>query len=286
MSKILATFPGKIGDILWALPTIREIARQAGEPVDLVVGDRFAGLVELLKIQPYLGRVEANPEWKVQDTAPMSPRVPSLGFHSSFASCHYDKVYHLGYEGWPKRALPLETWDTAFNAGAPVRSCSPFDPWLFLPPVHQPAVQEIYLGWTDEWFELKLGLTSVLANALPDEAFVLRVGSGSRWLTEGSRPDGVDIAPSSLLETASVISSCALYVGCLSSQWVLANALGVPCVVVEPNPHRHNPIFWWDGPIEKDGRARNRIVRGNDGLPTFDARAMVQAVEEELGRKR
>jgi hypothetical protein len=159
-------------------------------------------------------------------------------------------------------------------------------PWIFLPPIHQPATGEIYLGWTDEWFELKLGVSSCLSRGLVDESMVLRTPESSRWLTEGLEVDGLYIAPASWLETAQVLASCKLYVGCLSAQWVLANALGVPCVVVEPNPHRHNPIFWWDGPMESDGKPRNRMVMGNDGKPTFDARAVVQAVKEELERER
>jgi len=279
MSRILTSFPGKLGDIMWSLPAIREISRQAGEPVDLIIGGKYSPILELLKLQPYLNQVTALEGWEEGDFASWEPQVNGS----------YEKVYHLRYEWWPSRALPIETYHQAIKQGAVKDQALLTEvPWITLPPIHQPSRQDIYLGWTDEWFELKLGLSWILDYTKELPELVQVVPRGSRWDTEteclGS--SRWSIYKQGWLETAAVLASCKLYVGCLSAQWVLANALGVPCVVCEPNQARHNPIFWWDGPMEKDGKPRNRMVMGNDGKPTWDARALVQTIKEELERER
>lgn len=293
MSKILCTFPGKHGDILWALPTIREISRVAGEPVDLMIGAQFARMVGLLDRQSYLCTVWAEQDWVIQDTAPASPRIPpGVGRLEGWS---YAKIYHLGYPGWPALPLPAQTMLTAADLDALPTPLAPYiDPWIT--PYREIAASEIqdhprsgiYFGWTDEWLELKLGVMVLLQQGLERAGIDLRAAmhthSTSRWVTELLPAPQAGGWAASWIETAQEIASCQLYVGCLSAQWVLANALGIPCVVVEPNPHRHNPIFWWPGPTEKDGQPRNTMVLGNDGKPTFDARAVVTAVKQQLQR--
>ena len=46
---------------------------------------------------------------------------------------------------------------------------------------------------------------------------------------------------------------------------------------MEPNPQRHATVFY---PYGKTGRVR--LVTGNDGQPTFDARAVRHAIQEAL----
>lgn len=315
MNSTLCTFPGKFGDILWALPTIREIARQAGQPVHLAIGGKYSPLLELLKAQPYVAAAFAVEGWEEGEHASWDPPEELL------IPGAYDKVYHLRYPDWPHHSLPSETVLTASKLGA---LYTPFgaeelasvmrsmdQPWITPPDfpcsspgAYQPepwprAGRHIYLGWSDEHFELKLGLTALLATQLGQyRNLICRALPRSRWEGEESRrvlcadpqseygEDLVDLGAGDWLMTARTLARCKLYVGCLSAQWVLANALGIPCCVIEPNPARHNPIFWWDGPIEKDGKPRNRMVLGNDGKPTFDARAAVLAVKEELERVR
>lgn len=290
MSAILVTFPGKLGDLLWALPTVREISRLAGAPVDLMLGDYCAPLVELLQegCKDYLAAVVVNPEWKVQMTAPVSPRVPpSFVGASRYARVHHARVYHLGYDGWPGEPLPFEIYHTATGQG--LSRVLSMRPWIYVPPERRlTASPTVYLGFTDEWFELKLGLVHILDRELDDVAGLRAImPPTSRWETAPwpaggmarREPEGWD-----WLTTARALAACDLYVGDLSAQWVLANAMGIPCVVVEPSEPRHNPIFWWDGPTLTDGKPRNVMVRGGDGRPTFDARAVVKEVKEALER--
>ncbi len=111
--KVLCSFPGKFGDILWALPTVRALSRRLGQPVDLAVSAKYGSLAPLLREQPYLKRVHVLENWVVQETAPMTPRVPP-GVAEFGLNAAYEVVFHLGYRGWPQRPLPFETLHT-FN---------------------------------------------------------------------------------------------------------------------------------------------------------------------------
>lgn len=107
MRKIAATFPGKVGDILWSLPTVREISKLAGKPVDFYVMPHFDGVCELIESQPYINKCEGINGWEVdgnkalQDWEP--PYLPDM----------YDAVYHLGYKSYPSYPLVLHAAMTA-----------------------------------------------------------------------------------------------------------------------------------------------------------------------------
>ncbi len=260
--SILCTFPGRHGDLLWALPTIRAISEAAGEPVDLQIAGEFGGLLPLLALQPYLRHILADPEWSAGESMPPTifggPKTP---------------VYHLGYPRWPELPLPFETQETA-------RALMPADlnlhldqPWLQAIPM---PPRDVVFGFTDCWFELKYGLTELL---FPDEdrepANVNAIGifpPGSRWVTEG------DYKPTTWLEAAGWISSARALLTDCSALHVLAVALGIPTVIVEPMEARWNPIFY---PLGYDG-PQVTVVKGLDGKPTFDARHVTETLSRVI----
>lgn len=295
--RILCTFPGKFGDILWALPAVREISQVSGSPVSLAIAAPSASIAPLLSAQPYIDRVHVVGEWGMVYLDKGVAPPPAEWVERERRTSGYDQVFHLGYRDWPSFPLPLQTIVTAADQGAITHGyeIGMFRPWIERgdpDPVNDLGFELeplVYLGWSDEWFELKLGLTHLLHHqcGVPVRMCVQRT---TRWeaAARAVPDDDLDFQffVSDWKQTAWHLSQCALYVGCLSAQWVLANALGIPCVVVEPAVERHNPIFWWDGPVEGDGLPRNTIVKGNDGKPTFDARHVVDAVSGALARKR
>ena len=133
MTQVLATFPGKFGDILWALPAIRSASEALGVPISLQIAGAYRSILSLLQAQPYLGRVVADDTWVVQDTAPMTPRVPP---HVHQEETAWDHVFHLGYRGWPSEPLPYETfqclraqWPAGVIGAAPVDLARPWMEW-------------------------------------------------------------------------------------------------------------------------------------------------------------
>lgn len=268
--RILCSFPGRAGDLIWALPTVRAISETVGHPVDLQIAGEFKSMSELLALQSYLGLVFANPLWGMDTWE--APGVISL-------DGPYDRVIHLGYRRWPERPLPEETYLNALEALAGTVVLPPLDldrPWITVEP-WRGRPHPLTIGWTDCHFELKYGLTQLLsANWRPGTrefaftAFGL-AAPGSRWVTEA------DWEVIVWLEAARRIAASAAFLGDCSALHVLACALGKPCVIVEPMEARWNPIFY---PYGMDGRVR--VVKGLDGKPTFDARHTAETLREVL----
>ncbi len=273
--------PGKFGDILWSLPTVRAISEAAGAPVDLAVSKNYGSICPLIAIQPYIATCVNFLDWEVRDTAPMTPQRPP----NPPPPDAYDKVIHLGYERWPMNLLPMEIYLQATGQwGSALPGLELDRPWIEVKAGKQYR-QRVMCGFTDEWFELKYGLVHLIDRAFfeYDDAFDTQLTDsgllafwpsaipGSRWAKEG----GVCSDRSSWMETAVDFAGADLFLGCLSSLWVLANALGIPTVIMEPAEARHHPIFYYDHP-------RNHLVLGNDGKPTFDARAVIAMVKEAL----
>lgn len=292
--KILCTFPGKFGDLLWALPTIRAISRRIGEPVHLRVAARFAGIVPLLQQQPYLGSVKAYLDWGVQDTAPISPRLPpqAIDEQSGGWPLGYAVVLHLGYRSWP---LPdvvrhtLETANDALTQVAPgewdvftVEDLALDEPWItagaranFIP-FNPRAAARIAVGFTDEHFELKYGVT-LLMDAANYTWAVTPIGRSPRWDTEGSGGGLMNWE-----ETLGALQAASVFLGCCSALHVLAVAAGVPVVLMEPAEARWNPVFY---PLGQDG-PRVWLVKGTNHLPTFDARHVRDTLEQVLATQK
>src|SRR5205814_6739626 len=91
--RILVTFPGRAGDLIWALPSIRALSRRIDAPVDLLITGEFASMVPLLSCQPYLSRVVADPAWGMSQGWEPPNRDDLIS--------PYDHTFHCGYRGWP-----------------------------------------------------------------------------------------------------------------------------------------------------------------------------------------
>jgi hypothetical protein len=264
--RILCTFPGKLGDVVWALPTLRCLAEAAGEPVTLEVAVSSKAVLTLDR-PSYVSAWSANDDWETQDTAPISPRLPP--WH---ATPGYDEVLHLGYEGWPTPTLAEDVYQRAtqlWRKGLPALDLS--RPWLTAASYEKGGT---LVGFTDEWFELKLGLVALLD---AEQRFpLLLVPAGSRWDREwGIRPTTLRGAAGQIVDADLLLADCSLL-------HVLGVALGTPVVVCEPNPQRHHPTFY---PVGMDG-PQVTVVRGGDGGPSFDARHCAETVQRvrEQGR--
>jgi hypothetical protein len=293
VSDILCTCPGRHGDILWTLPAIRALHEATGATIDLLVAGKYAAVCPLLERQPYLRECVAMPEWTVEETAPMTPRLPPG------IPVGYDAVYHLGYAGWPDRPLPdqhlwtLQQQIPDLDLVEQIAERYRLDrPWITppsppIPPTHW-YTNRLAIGFTDEWIELKAGLVfALLARVERGRPYKpsLYFGAGSRWM-EWERTLAPFLyglcTPRTWLETAQWVAESAVFLGCCSALHVLACGLGTPVVLVEPNEARHHPIFY---PYGTDG-PQVTLVKGNDGRPSFDARHTSAVIEQKLAEVR
>lgn len=281
--SVLCTFPGKYGDLLWALPTIRAIARRTGEAVDLLTSADMASICPLISQQDYIGHCFARKEW-VRVHIDKDDRLPP------FTLTGYQHIVHLGYRGWPQRPLPFETKD-CYNDQ--ILNASPTQhylldeeldlktPWIT---VQTPSPFHVYAacGFSDDHFELKYGLFELLSRELE---WTRDIGGnwvsvsgchGSRWRAEGHHECD------SWLTAARAITASSVFLGCNSGLHVLALAIGKPVVMMEPSEARWNPIFFPFGP----GGPEVTLVRGNDDQPTWDARHVADALKHTLNTVR
>lgn len=269
--RILCTHPGRSGDLLWALPTVRALHETTGAAVDVATSEKYAGLCSLIEQQPYVAHAAPIQGWEVQETAPITPRVPT-----GYDPYSYDQVVHLGYVGWPTAPLP---YDVANRAGVPIDLDRP---WIIQP--SSLLSSRLAVGFTDEHFELKWGLTTLVASLVGAGSVAALCARGSRWDTETpSFGDNASLVYAlEWLGAARRIASAEVFFGDCSALHVLACAMGVPCVVMEPAEARWHPIFW---PYGQDG-PQVTLVRGLDGKPTFDARHCREALVTALDRRR
>ena len=217
----------------------------------------------------------------------MTPRMPPLGILTAAVdggiSTVYERCFHLGYRGWPDLPLPKETeaclhaqWK---DADGPVPTIDLSRPWITAPQRY-PSI-DLAIGFTDEHFELKYGIYTLLWDRFRlkrpvNEVFIANVCNSPRWNDEPY--GGWDHVTWG--QAASWIAASRCFLGCCSALHVLAVAVGTPAVVVEPNPNRQQEVFW---PLGMDGE-RVQIVRGGDGQPTNDARHTAEAIEAVWAR--
>ena len=287
------THPGKFGDLLWALPTVKALGGG-----DLWLPAALRSMWEFLEAQPYIGRMTFDHGWVVQDTAPATPRTPEVYLPGA--------TWHLGYPDWPDRPLP-EYVAAQFGVEIDLGQ-----PWLTVPP--DPAAGHHYrrgkkdidvLGhFTDRWFELKYGCWQLLCNHLltpragkREPTLVLGYASGSRWLhLEAATHPYCGEHVLTWVELAQYIQRSRLVVTDNSAVMVLCAGLQTtPCLVLEPEEARHHPIFWpgiQGGPDGPDRwKPREPLCRwihpllGGDGRPTFDSRHLIETVQRMLSEQ-
>jgi hypothetical protein len=269
----LCTFPGKFGDLLWALPTVRAIAARLGAPVDLIIARDYWAIASLIAQQPYVDTCWASPLWVTQETAPISPRLPAW-----MDRPEYDHILHLGYRGWP---LPDVVRHTAVSASIsdsalmshPIQETElGLDvPWITVPPPlvdqHSRSYPYLPVGFTEEHFELKVGLVTLLSTLAPGYGVLTMLTTpGSRWVKEYGGIGRVLVTD--WVQAAQILLLAPVFLGDCSALHVLAVACGIPAVIMEPSVARHHPVFW---PLGQTG-PQVTLVRGGDGQPTFDAR--------------
>lgn len=272
MRQILCTFPGRLGDILWSLPTARAIALANGGTVSFAIAGEFGALASLLETAPYLQHVLVLDTWGVHPPDEWcAPGVEGFNY----------RVVHLGYRGWPQAPLAqaIYTQTSQEYRDLPMMPLDLATPWLTAEPF--PGVRPAYVeGWTECWFELKVGLRTLLWDTLVSKSlryaapgkFPVNVSTTGRWAQE------YGVAGCDWLTTARWLASTQVCLTDCSAVHVLACALGIPVVMVEPMEARHNPIFY---PYGMDG-PQVTMVKGQDGKPTTDARHVADVLRPYL----
>ena len=258
----LCTIPGKHGDILWSLPTVRAIADTRGTPVDLLISDRYASHRELIERQPYIGRVHTSSRWRhVDGDSAWAPFDGALHYEP-LDPPDADHVIHLGYRRRPDRPLAQFIYaQAAASVGGILAPLQLDQPWLEASSPTPGVTPVIALGWSDDQIEYKTVLSRRLAQAFPLVTFV---PVARNWL-----------------RAAEQIESADLLVGCCSALHVVACALGTPALIIEPDSRRWDPILY---PHGTEGW-QTQLVRAR-GVLADDIPQIEREIDERLRRRR
>lgn len=97
--KIAVTMPGKIGDLLYSLPTVRYVSKILGDKVDFWTQKECLPVKRLLENQSYINKVYINESYvKQHDQCGVQPWFLE-------PEGKYDRIYHMGLRDYPKGRL-------------------------------------------------------------------------------------------------------------------------------------------------------------------------------------
>lgn len=224
--NILCTFPGKIGDILWSLATVKEISLQNDRRVDMAIMPQYLDLIPLLNMQSYIRRAFVIPNWKIEHSmwGDQPWEAPWSGCVLEDDVVEYDQKFHLGYRQHPPRGVPLIDFIAQQQGLTLTQPVIPFIEARVSG--HQPASvvpRYIAYAFNAEYADLKTYVRDKVRDTFP--AIELIDTTQLPW-------------PEAARKLKS--ESCYCYIGCRSSNHVLANGVGQKNIIIyEPHPNRN-----------------------------------------------
>lgn len=215
---IAFTHPGKVGDLLYSLPTVKYICEAKGQKADFWTSEYCYPVVKrLLERQSYIDKCINAPLYKIErmDMGVQPYQIP-------VDNNYYETIYHLGFRSVPDCPLPQfiahsigSTWNGKIEYeydDVPTLD----EPYIVLAPRGETSYKGLFLNLIKE-----CPIKTVLIGGLGD-----LIGSGLNKC-------GLD-----LVETLPWIAKSKGFVGLMSSQLVLANGFNIPKV----SPH--DGIHW------------------------------------------
>ena len=234
---IAFTHPGKVGDLLYGLPTIKKICEVKNEIADFYTSSYCYPIVKkLLERQSYINNAYLSQTYVIEgmDMGVRPWRVPvDLSM--------YETVYHLGFRTAPNKALP------AFIANSVGTDWNGKIEYEFddLPTLDEPYIVIAPRGETS----YKGLFLDIVRNS---KYKTVIIGGYGDYIGEGINKCGLD-----LLATLPWIAKSKGFVGIMSSQLVLANGFDIPKI----SPH--DGISW----------DMNHVIKSNTNFypvnPTF-----------------
>jgi hypothetical protein len=217
MEKILTTFSGKYGDILWSLVTVRQISRMFNCKVDFACMPEYRGLIPLIQQQEYIAKAFVIENWICEgspcgDQPWKSPSQPG-----------YDYTFDLTYRFHPNQHVRLAYAIASTNA---IQLTEPIVPWLDVNVLKVRGAPVIAYAFNAMYAQQKTAFLFDVQRGLPNAIFYDVGTSDVPWVS-----------------AAAVIKTAIAFVGCRSAHHVLAHGLGARVVIYEPEPARNWTTF-------------------------------------------
>lgn len=232
--RILCTFPGKFGDILWALATVKQIAMENNTKIDFMCMPQYYSLLPLIQQQSYIEKAFVDEAWLCTGSPhgdqPFEPQ------NSKQYEVEYDVVVNLGYRSHPGIHGTGKSLIDFIAAQQGLTLTEPVCPWIEAGNKHIGYMEITKYPWiaysfNSDYKEVKDSFWKRFMECITDSVGVHNL------INAGELP--WDLA-------AKAISNSDCFIGCRSSNYVLAHAVAQKHMFIyEPHPHR-NKIAWND----------------------------------------
>lgn len=222
------SMPGKMGDALYSLPTIKLLCQEWKMQADFYTSEYCEPLRRLVDYQSYIRAFIVPPAYKIlRDDIGIQP------WQMPIDSRLYDRVVHLGFRCVPHTNIPEFI---ARQVGAPYNKLDRIEyEYPDIETLDEPYICVSPRGKTT-YFELfrEVIIHSPVAVAV--------IGGPHDGVTAAERTTSdkpiIDLTGLDMLETVSWLSSCIGFIGLMSAMLVLAN--GFDMVKIIP----HDGIHW------------------------------------------
>lgn len=211
MASLAAAHPGKMGDTLYVLPTLRYIYGQTGNHFDFYTSDYCEPLRELFEYQPYIDNFYVLENYKIErmdiGVQPWAMPVPQ----------NYNHIYQMGFQSVPDDAI--HQWmarQQGIDVALAVHYEHPSTRYL-----HGLKLPDDYICIAPRGSTTFINTFNGIADAMPS----VIIGSKSDYTGHGFDATGLD-----MLKTVTILSRARGFVGLMSSQLVLANGFPYPKV--------------------------------------------------------
>jgi hypothetical protein len=214
---IAVSHPGKTGDAIYSLPTIRYLCEKHNCKADFYTSSHVARAKDLFEYQSCINKVIIPESYVIEryDMGIQPTVMPVEG--------EYEAVYHLGYKYVPDQRLD---WFIAHQNGIDTS---------LLPPVYY-EFPEYDINLPEKFYVLagsgETGYKQTFLDFLKiSDLPVIQVGVNDHYLNvEESKSQIIKMMDMSFLETCYVMSKSAGFVGLQTNQMVLANGFDIPKV--------------------------------------------------------
>ena len=220
---IAISHPGKIGDALYTLPTIRELSKKYNCKIDFYTSEYCRPIKEFMELQEPTNEC-IIPENYLIERYDMGIQPWFMPIDNS----KYEAVYQLGFKQIPDKSLPEFIAETAglnkeagknifYNLYETIFERS--DNYIAIAPRGETSYSPIFKGVID-WCESKNIECRII---------------GGKWDYFNY---GIDYTFLNFHDMASLISTSKFYLGIMSAPLVIANGFNVPKII----PYNNN----WD----------------------------------------
>lgn len=213
--RVLATFGGKFGDILWSLATVKSLYKKYGDRISFRIMPQYRSLLPLLNEQYYIQAALTQDDW-ICTGSPHGDQP----WQAPVNEKDWDAVHHLTYRQHPMNFAPSLVESIAMQQGLDVSR----GPFICCSIKNIDQKNQIAVGFNEADIERKAGLVKYLIEKNPEFTFV-------------------DVSKLSWREAAVTISESNLFLGCRSALAVVAHGVGQKVVSFETVAWRLNPLY-------------------------------------------